>query len=165
MVSCCLATLSRQKELGKMGGSSSPLSRWIIILETGDLFISCCVSVEPLSIIIWVRLRNQVGNSKEGEAEAIRRGSLGAGRRKVLSWGRHRQSWAQREDIPLLSAPAVGVYANSKPVPCLALSSTERKRNHSFPLKITKALLPFRGMQHGLAWQFPQCVPLGANRC
>lgn len=153
-----------------MGGLSSPLSRWIILLEIGGLFISCCVSVEPVSIIIWARLRDSGGETARREKQK----RLGEGPYKDVvpgGWKEKGSSLGRRQTILSSKGRCTTTLCPSgrclcyKPFPCLTLSSTERKRNRSFPLKITKALLPFRGTQHGLAWQFPECVPLGANRC
>lgn len=77
---------------------------------------------------------------------------------KALRRGRMEGAGLKGKTLPLLSA-------TNKPFPRVTEShSTGGTRDHGFPLKRTKAL-PFRGTPHGLEWHFPQCVPLGANRC
>lgn len=104
-------------------------------------------------------MRGKGGKQRRGKAEVVGEERYSSQRvTRAMRTRKIGRCWAQGEDAALLSA-------TNKPFPRVTEShSTGGTRAHGFPLKRTKAL-PFRGTPHGLAWHFPQCVPLGANRC
>lgn len=115
---------------------------------------------------------SKVGSSEGVKAEVVGRRTLllRAGHRGLegerLLVGEKMEGAGLRGKCATALCPGGGCRHYQQAIPtCDSTSySTEGKRDHRLPLKRTKAL-PFRGTPHGLEWHFPQCVPLGANRC
>lgn len=113
-----------------------------------------------------------MGSGEEVKAEVVGRGTL-----VVTSgpWGLEGEGsqlgedgrcWAWREASAAALCPGIGCGRYEQAIPPFDSESHSAggRRDHDFPRKRTKAL-PFRGTPGGLEWHFPQCVPLGANRC